>query len=135
MRRRIGQIATMSLIVFLVALLLALAGAAADNEWPGMVPDADRERANPNSGQAGAIAAGSRLFADHCAKCHGSDALGRGKRPSLRTPDVQGATDGEIFWLLTNGNRRRGMPSWSTIPEPSRWQLVSYVKSLGISDP
>jgi hypothetical protein len=28
------------------------------------------------------------------------------------------------------------MPTWSTIPEPSRWQIVAYVKSLGeYSDP
>ena len=76
-----------------------------------------------------------RLFADHCSKCHGADALGRGKRPSLRSKEVQTATDGEIFWLLKNGNRRRGMPSWSSLPEPSRWQLVAYVKSLGESIP
>jgi len=37
-----------------------------------------------------------------------------------------------LFWLLTNGVVRRGMPVWSKLPEPQRWQLVSYIKSLGI---
>jgi mono/diheme cytochrome c family protein len=116
-------------------LLLSIACAAADNSWIGQVPDADRRRVNPYAGQSEASAGGSRLFADHCAKCHGADPLGRGKRPSLRSKEVQTATDGQIFWLLKNGNRRRGMPSWSSLPEPSRWQLVTYVKSLGESNP
>jgi hypothetical protein len=59
--------------------------------------------------------------------------LGRGKRPSLRSQRVQNAKDGEIFWLLRNGNLGKGMPSWSALPEPSRWQVITYVKSLGIT--
>ena len=81
--------------------------------------------------QSDAIAGGSRLFADHCSKCHGEDALGRGKRPSLRTEEVQQASDGELFSLLKNGYLKKGMPSWSALPEASRWQLIAYVKSLG----
>jgi mono/diheme cytochrome c family protein len=47
---------------------------------------------------------------------------------------VQGATDGEIFWLLKNGNLGKGMPTWSNkLPEQTRWQVIAYVKSLGKS--
>jgi mono/diheme cytochrome c family protein len=109
----------------------ALASPAVDNSWMQKVPEADRSRTNPVSGQADAVSAGARLFADHCAQCHGADALGRGKKPSLRSPEVQQATDGQIFWLLKNGYLRRGMPSWSSLPEPSRWQIIAYLKSLG----
>jgi mono/diheme cytochrome c family protein len=98
------------------------------------ISEADRARTNPYANQADAIAGGSRLFADHCAKCHGEDALGRGKRPSLRTKEVQQARDGEIFWLLRNGYLSKGMPSWSALPEPSRWQIITYLKSLGEHD-
>jgi len=122
-------------IIFPLTFLITIALAAAESSWLGQVPEADRLRTNPYAGQADAAAGGSRLFADHCSKCHGADALGRGKKPSLRTKEVQTATDGQIFWLLKNGNRRRGMPSWSSLPEPSRWQLVAYVKSLGESAP
>ena len=104
---------------------------AADGGWLQHVPDADRKKANPFAGQADAIAAGGRVFDDHCAKCHGEDALGHGKKPSLRSERVQHATDGEIFWLLKNGNLPRGMPTWAAIPEPMRWQIIAYVKSLG----
>jgi mono/diheme cytochrome c family protein len=51
-------------------------------------------------------------------------------RPSLRADPVRQATPGTLFWILTNGVVRRGMPVWSKLPEPQRWQLVSYVKSL-----
>jgi mono/diheme cytochrome c family protein len=113
-----------------LGLLAITMGAAAEAPWTGHVSETERARINPYANQANAIAAGGRLFADHCAKCHGPDALGRKKRPSLRTKEVQGAADGEIFWLLKNGDLRHGMPSWSSLPEPSRWQLVAYVKSL-----
>ncbi len=50
--------------------------------------------------------------------------------PSLRADEVQQATPGTLFWILTNGVVRRGMPVWSKLPEPQRWQLVSYIRSL-----
>jgi mono/diheme cytochrome c family protein len=106
--------------------------ALADGSWLQKVPADYHSAVNPYAGQAAAIAGGAKLFADHRAKCHGPDALGRGKRPSLRSERVQQqATEGDIFWLLKNGNLRRGMPTWSAIPEPSRWQIIAYVKSLG----
>jgi len=108
-------------------------GLAADGGWLKSVPEGDRTRVNPFTGQPDAVAAGKRVFEDHCAKCHGADALGRGKRPSLRSERVQQATDGEIFWLLKNGNLPKGMPTWATIPEPMRWQVITFVKSLGPS--
>ncbi len=115
------------LMVALLALILCV---AANGSWLKHVPDADRQRVNPYAGQPDAIAAGAKMFADHCAQCHGADARGHGKRPSLRSARVQNATDGEIFWLLRNGNLTRGMPDWSFIPGPSRWQIIAYVKSL-----
>jgi mono/diheme cytochrome c family protein len=106
---------------------------AADGSWLKHVPDADRKRLNPMAGQADAVAAGQRMFEDHCTKCHGEDALGHGKRPSLRSDRVQHATDGEIFWLLKNGNLAKGMPTWAALPELMRWQIITFIKSLGPS--
>ena len=108
---------------------------AADGSWLQRVPEADRKRPNPFAGQTEAIAAGGRMFADHCAKCHGEAALGHGKKPSLRSERVQHATDGEIFWLLKNGNPGKGMPVWASLPEPVRWQIIAYVKNLGTAEP
>ena len=113
-----------------VLLLVAMTGLAADGGWLKHVPDADRKRVNPYAGQVDAVAAGQRLFEDHCAKCHGEKAQGLGKRPSLRSERVQQATDGEIFWLLKNGNLPKGMPTWASLPEPMRWQIITFIKSL-----
>lgn len=86
---------------------------------------------NPLESDPEAVTAGAKLFEMHCAECHGATADGGKKGPSLRVEDVQQATPGSLFWLLTNGVVRRGMPVWSKLPEPQRWQLVSYIKSLG----
>ena len=122
----------------LLAFAFVLASAAAvyataDGSWLKHVPDADRTRANPFARQADAVAAGKGVFQDHCAKCHGPDGEGRGKKPSLRSSRVQEATDGEIFWLLKNGNLPKGMPTWNKLTEQTRWQVIAYVKSLGKS--
>jgi len=99
----------------------------------GKVPEKARNRPNPLENDPDAVAAGRLLFEDHCGECHGDRAEGGKKGPSLRAPDVQNATPGAIFWLLTNGVVRKGMPVWSRLPEPRRWQLVRYLKSLGIA--
>ena len=117
-----------------VLIFSCLVARATSDSLFDRAPDSDRKRVNPYANQSDAVAAGSRLFSDHCAKCHGADALGRGKKPSLRSREVQQAADGEIFWLLRNGNLRHGMPSWSSLPEPSRWQIITYIKSLGQSN-
>ena len=120
----------------LLATLLVLASvsilwaAAGDGAWLRNVPDKDRARANPLAGEPEAAAAGGKLFRQHCASCHGEDAQGKGKKPGLRSDHVRGATPGELQWLLTNGSLKNGMPSWSRLPEPQRWQIVSYLKTL-----
>jgi hypothetical protein len=43
---------------------------------------------------------------------------------------VQQATPGKLFWLVTNGVVWHGMPVWSKLPDPQRWQLVSFIKSF-----
>lgn len=105
--------------------------ATSNGGWLKDVPARDRERTNPYAEQAEAIAAGRRIFVDHCAHCHGDDADGNKKHPSLRSPRVQqDATVGDLHWLLVNGNRGQGMPSWVKLGDPQIWQVISYVKSL-----
>jgi mono/diheme cytochrome c family protein len=97
----------------------------------GKAPRKAMARRNPLESDPEAAAAGEKLFAMHCAECHGDSAEGGRKGPSLRADQVQQATPGTLFWILTNGVVRRGMPVWSKLPEPQRWQIVTYVKSLG----
>ena len=94
-------------------------------------PPKARAKRNPLEKDPEAVAAGRILFEQHCAECHGKSAEGSRKAPSLLAPEVQSATPGTLFWLLTNGVVRKKMPVWSKLPEPQRWQLVRYIKSLG----
>ena len=131
--------------ILIPALLLlasvAAAAAGADPEKsraddPGVLlpiaqaPLAAREWHNPYEGQPDALAAGKKLFLQHCAECHGTDARGKGHAVNLHLPGVQRATPGELVWFLRNGNLWRGMPSWSGLPVERRWQIVTYLKTL-----
>ena len=112
-------------------LLTALAFGAADGIWLKKVPAKDRERKNPYEGRTDAIAAGRLVYEEHCSKCHGENADGTNKRPSLKSARVQQeATEGDLHWLLVNGNMGRGMPSWSKLGDPQIWQVISYLRSL-----
>jgi mono/diheme cytochrome c family protein len=109
------------------------AGAKKDNSVYAELAKAPKKaaaRRNPLERDPDAVAAGRRLFALHCAECHGEMAEGGRKGPSLLADEVQRSTPGTLFWILTNGVVRRGMPVWSKLPEPQRWQIVSYLKSL-----
>jgi len=50
--------------------------------------------------------------------------------PAVSQGPTQSTSDGEIFWFITTGAVDKAMPSWSTLSERQRWQLVSYLKSL-----
>jgi len=98
-------------------------------------PDKARARQNPLASDDTAAAGGKKLFEQHCAECHGPSGEGGKKAPSLLVPEVQDATPGTLFWVLTNGVVRRGMPVWSKLPEAQRWQLVSYLQTLKMDAP
>lgn len=91
----------------------------------------------PVGSQAGAAgSAGGALFAAKCASCHaadgsGSTAAGRklGAR-DLRSPAVQGLSDGQLFAVITNG--RGKMPGYGkSLSDAERQQLVAHIRSLG----
>jgi mono/diheme cytochrome c family protein len=91
---------------------------------------------NPLSGTQ-ASQAGWRLYERNCQMCHGADLKGTGpvgayfKPPpmDLTGPAVQQASDGVIFWALTNGFGR--MPAFGNrLTDTERWQLVSYLRAI-----
>ena len=88
---------------------------------------------NPFSGQTNAQA-GRDLYQQKCAACHGQTAQGSGNIPALASGPAHAAKPGELFWYITQGDLANGMPSWASLPEQQRWQVVSYLKSLGASN-
>lgn len=119
-------------IFSICALLMAptIGLATANGSWLRKVPQNDRARTNPYAGDSNAAAAGRNLFRNNCAKCHGESAEGKGNRPSLKSKRIAAATDGELAWLIKNGEAFKGMPGWGALPEPERWQIISYIRSL-----
>src|SRR5271156_6531198 len=86
---------------------------------------------NPLASNADAAQAGANLYAKKCALCHGDKGQGVGNIPALAKNPTQAATDGAIFWFITKGAVDNGMPSWASLPENQRWQIVTYIKALG----
>jgi mono/diheme cytochrome c family protein len=116
--------------VFL-CVFATLALAAKSGDWWEHVPPKDHVRTNPLASRAEVVSAGAHLFKDKCQQCHQADAAGDGKKkPSLKTDRIRAATDGDLEWYLRQGDLGHGMPSWSSLPEAQRWQIISYLRSL-----
>lgn len=104
---------------------------AAGSTWLNRVPPKDHARNNPLVNQPQAIHAGALLYQEHCQQCHKENGEGdRKKKPSLKTERIRNASDGDLEWFLRQGNLAHGMPSWSSLPEGQRWQLIAYLRSL-----
>ena len=101
-----------------------------DPEW--RAPAEAQARENPLAARPKLAAGGRKLFIRNCVECHGRNGAGMEKKHSadLQLPVVQGQTDGALFWKITNGNAKRGMPPFSRIPELQRWQIVLYIRTL-----
>ena len=96
----------------------------------GKAPSSVQSLKNPYEGQAEAIAAGRKLYRQHCAECHGPDGRGLEHAANLHSPAVQDAPPGVVFWALRNGRIRKGVPSWSRLPDEQIWQLVTFLQTL-----
>jgi mono/diheme cytochrome c family protein len=118
------------LIVIALAGLAQNSGYVQDPSWQAPAKAAAKQ--NPLAGNPGAAIGGRKLFQRECAECHGQSGNGviAKKAANLQLPSVQEQSDGTLFWKITNGNPRRGMPSFSSLPEMQRWQLVLYLRTL-----
>ena len=95
---------------------------------------------NPRQQQtADMIAEADEHFVEHCGICHGID--GRGdpligknlypKVPDMSQPDTQQLSDGEVYYIISNGIRLTGMPAWRFEDKPEAiWDLVSLIRRL-----
>ena len=125
--RSIGLI--LALVLLLVPVLAASEPKAGG--WLERVPPSDHAQKSPIRRKAGAIAQGRDTFRFHCAQCHGENAQGSDRAPALTTTRVQQhATEGDLHWLLVNGDRERGMPAWPKLGDLQIWQVITYVRSL-----
>jgi mono/diheme cytochrome c family protein len=124
---------TLGTALGLVAIVSPL---AAQGKWE--CPAAEKGKKNPVAASPQVIAAGKKLTADKaCTACHGESGKGDGPGAAALNPKpadwtskaVQAEPDGCLFWKVTTG--RGAMPPWAALSETERWQLVTYIKSLG----
>jgi mono/diheme cytochrome c family protein len=115
---------------WLLLIIFTLSTSSLASDWQKKVPEAERSAANPVANDSAAVTAGGQTYTQKCAKCHGSDAEGKGHHPSLRAQKMKDATPGEIYWVITHGTGMHGMPGFGKLSETECWQLVSYIKSL-----
>lgn len=126
-----------------IALLLAvLPGArlaraqASTSAWEA--PEDAKKTENPVKPTPNGLKQAGQLFQENCVPCHGKTGAGDGPAGSALTPKpanftdtnlMSKATDGELFWKMSNG--RGPMPAWKDqLSETQRWQLVNYLRTL-----
>jgi len=113
-----------------ISLLLISTLPAVDKNFHG-APDVSKSQKNPYEGQPDAVSEGKRLYGRNCLSCHGKTGQGKGNVPPLADDKIAAAASGEVFWFITKGSKANGMPSWAILPAKQRWQIVTYVKTLG----
>jgi mono/diheme cytochrome c family protein len=143
--RRIG--------LFIGAVLLAAAGigfAQQSNDKPkegqaaeappAPVPADAATKKNPVKPTSEGLAEARKLYGYHCAMCHGKDGDGKGDLATdmkLELKDWRNAStisnfsDGELFYIITNGRGKMVGGEGDRTKEEVRWNLVNLVRSFG----
>ncbi len=124
---------------------------AGDEHGAGMAhahvdpPSEYAQLTNPFAGDAVAIAAGQTIFNINCASCHGPQGQGDGLAAAALNPKpanladrqmLDSLSDGYLFWRVSEGGAlapfNSAMPAWkAALSEEQRWQVISYIRSLG----
>ncbi len=118
-----------ALPMILVALLAGFSSAlSAQDAGFHNAPASTKSQRNPATDST-SIEKGRAAFAANCSACHGVRGEGQGYIPALATGAPQQASDGELFWYITQGDIRNGMPAWSQLAEAQRWEIVAFLKS------
>ena len=135
-------------ILVLAAILLACFGILSANQSsppqkpasgePQMTPE-DAARKNPITPTAEGLAEARKLYGYHCAMCHNKDGDGKGElaiEMKLDLHDWRDAsslekmTDGELFFIISNGKGKMLGGEGDRTPEKMRWNLVNLVHAF-----
>jgi mono/diheme cytochrome c family protein len=94
---------------------------------------------NPVARSSSDLNAGLSTFRANCLACHGAPGvepfdIGKGLNPpapDLAEAEIQAWSDGELFWIISQGIRMTGMPAFSpTYSAEEIWQVVAFVRHL-----
>jgi len=94
---------------------------------------------NPFGATPETLRSGRAHYRENCVTCHGAPGVeeseaGMGLNPpapDLTLPAIQRMSDGELFWVISNGIRMTGMPAFSLTHKPDEiWKIVAFVRHL-----
>ena len=106
---------------------------------PAPIPAEDAAKKNPVKASAEGMAGAKKLYGYHCAMCHGKDGDGKGdlaadmklELKDWRNPDsLAKMTDGELFYVITNGRGKMTGGEGDRTKEEVRWNLVNVVRAF-----
>jgi mono/diheme cytochrome c family protein len=106
---------------------------------PAPIPAEAAAKKNPVKPTSEGITAARKLYGYHCAMCHGAEGDGKGELATdmkLKLKDWRDAnslakmTDGELFYIVTNGRGKMVGGEGDRTSEETRWNLVNLVRSF-----
>jgi mono/diheme cytochrome c family protein len=144
------------LLLVLGALLLASSGALTAKQTgtqgkpkesqaatsDSKIPPEEAARKNPVPSTPEGLAEARRFYKYQCTMCHGENGDGKGdlvETMKLKMNDwrdassMEGRTDGELFYILTNG-RGAMVGEGDRTKEVIRWNLINLVRSFSKKD-
>jgi len=105
---------------------------------PTMTPE-DVAKKNPVTPTPEGLAEARKLFGYHCAMCHNKNGDGKGElavEMKLELNDwrdaasIEKMTDGELFFIISNGKGKMLGGEGDRTPEKMRWNLVNVVRAF-----
>ncbi|HKX27852.1 MAG TPA: cytochrome c [Blastocatellia bacterium] len=139
MTRRDGVRWTGFATILLFAFYTSISVSGHEGHKHSHAPASAKKLKSPLNAETEVIEAGKQLFNKHCAVCHGPDGQAKTKVAATMKPKptdltakaMHGITDGEIYWVVTNGIKTSGMPAYKVkTNDTQRWQMTLYVKHL-----
>jgi mono/diheme cytochrome c family protein len=103
------------------------------------IPADASARKNPVKATPEGLAEAKKLYGYHCAMCHGKEGDGKGdlaEQMKLQLKDWRDSssltryTDGELFYVVTNGRGQMVGGEGDRTKEDVRWNLVNLVRSF-----
>jgi mono/diheme cytochrome c family protein len=110
---------------------------------PPPISAADVDKKNPVKPTPEGLAEARKLYGYHCAMCHGKDGDGKGdlaadmklQLKDWRDPNALATmTDGELFYIVTNGRGKMTGGEGDRAKEEVRWNLVNVVRAFAKKD-
>jgi mono/diheme cytochrome c family protein len=98
-------------------------------------PEAAKVR-NPVASSSESAAAGKRIYARMCSRCHGPEGKGDGSAATAAVPDLTdaswdyGASDGEIFAVVHDGVSADMDGYAARLSDTDIWNVVNYIRSV-----